>query len=75
MLTDATEGDIMITQTIDLLGLTKKEIEFCIKKYGEEYVASKVDIIINSASFKNGAIKNVAEYFKTALSKDFQVRQ
>lgn len=53
-------------------GLTEKEAQKYLKKYGHDYLNEKVDSILNSDSFKKGLIKSMAGYLKTALTQDFK---
>lgn len=52
--------------------LNQNTIGKYLSKYGRDYVAEKVMTILTSDSFKNGLIKNMAGYLKSALSEDFQ---
>lgn len=54
-------------------GLKQKDMDKYLKKYGRSYVEEKMNTILNSDSFKNGLIKSMAGYLKTALAEDFQV--
>jgi plasmid replication initiation protein len=56
----------------DYFGLKDKIIERYLKRYGESYLCEKVETILTSDSFKNGHIKSMAGYLKSALSEDFQ---
>lgn len=53
-------------------GLKKNEIQKVITEYGKNYVEEKANNIIDSPSFKNGSIQNMAGYLKKALTEDYQ---
>ena len=53
-------------------GLTEKDTEKYLKKYGRAYLGEKVDTILNSDSFKKGLIKSMAGYLKKALAENYQ---
>jgi plasmid replication initiation protein len=65
--------DILIGKLKNYFGLKQRDIDKYLKKYGRKYVEEKVDAILISDSFRNGLIKSMAGYLKTALSEDFQV--
>ena len=68
-----TQEDQLGLQLKESFCLQQKEIDKYLKKYGKDYVDEKVQAILKSDSFKNGLIKNMAGYLKTALSEDFQI--
>lgn len=68
-----TQEDQLGLQLKEYFCLQQKEIDKYLKKYGKDYVDEKVQAILKSDSFKNGLIKNMAGYLKTALSEDFQI--
>lgn len=68
-----TQEDQLGLQLKEYFCLQQKEIDKYLKKYGKDYVDEKVQAILESDSFKNGLIKNMAGYLKTALSEDFQI--
>ena len=64
--------DKLAEQLENSFGLKPKDIDKYLKKYGRDYVEEKMNTILNSDSFKNGLIKSMAGYLKTALSENFQ---
>lgn len=64
--------DALNEKTKTLFGLSDLEIERITRKYGHDYVENKVRTILESDSFKNGYIKNMAGYLKSALTDDYQ---
>ncbi len=65
-------SDILIENLKEFFGLRQKDIDKYVKDYGRPYIEEKVHAIINSDSFKKGAIKNMAGYLKKALSDDYK---
>ena len=65
--------DMLIGKLKNYFGLKQREIDKYFKKYGRDYVEEKVETILNSDSFRNGLIKSMTGYLKTALSENFQV--
>lgn len=65
--------DMLTDRLKNYFGLKQKDIDKFLKKYGRKYIEEKVDAILNSDSFKNGLIKSMAGYLKTALAEDFQI--
>lgn len=68
MTTDAALPEILTLQ----FGLSKKQAEAILQNYNEEYIRNKITIVIESTSFKEGKIKNLAKYLLSALSEDYQ---
>lgn len=51
---------------------TPIEISNYITTYGTEYLDEKVCVILNSDSFKNGTIRNMQSYLKSALKDNYK---
>ena len=67
------QNDDLISKLQNSFHLLKDERESLMEKYGEEYITEKINIIESSPNFKDGKIKNLAGYLKTALEKNFQL--
>lgn len=66
------DSDLLEIKVVKYFGISKKRCGEYLKKYGRDYLAEKVDFILNSDSFKKGLIKNMAGYLKAALSEDYK---
>lgn len=53
-------------------GLRKEAAQGLISKYGEGYVNSKIRVIEESKSYKDGKIENLARYLQKALEEDYK---
>lgn len=53
-------------------GLSAKQIENALQKYGEAYLLEKMKIIEASSSYQNGKIENLAKYLEKALDENYQ---
>lgn len=52
-------------------GLSQTQADQILARYEAAYIQEKIAIVINSAAFKNGRVRNYAAYLKSALSEDF----
>lgn len=70
--TEPSADAVLMEKVNKYFGLSGKDTEKYLKKYGYAYLNEKVDTILNSDSFKKGLIKSMAGYLKTALAQDFK---
>ncbi len=66
------DPDLLEIKVTKYFGVSKKRYGEYLKNYGRDYLAEKVDFILNSDPFRKGIIRNMAGYLKTALSEDFK---
>lgn len=72
-LIDLSEKSEAFTVMTGSFGVTKKIAKELLDKYGEEYIKEKVEIVMQSPSFKAGTIKHLAGYLIDALENDYQL--
>ncbi|RDI36955.1 replication initiation protein [Aquicella lusitana] len=53
-------------------GLSARQITQVLTDHAELYIKEKIDLVISSPSFKNGKVKNLANYLLSALRDDYQ---
>jgi len=53
-------------------GVSEKEADNWLSEYSFEYISEKVNLVKNSESFKNGAIKSLASYLRSCIKGDFK---
>jgi plasmid replication initiation protein len=55
-------------------GISEKKVGGIFKNYDIKYILEKINIVKNSASYKEKRIKNIAAYFLSALKDDFRLK-
>lgn len=65
------EDGLLLNHLSEFFGINRESGNKYILKYGSLYVKQKVEGILNSVKFKEGAIKNMQAYLKKALSEDW----
>ena len=53
-------------------GVAKARIPNLLSEYNDEYILAKINLLENSKSYKEGAIKNIANYLLASLKEDYQ---
>lgn len=67
-----TENDELICVLREEFGVSEKKLENLLAKYGVEYIWEKINIVKNSASYKEKKVKNLTAYFLSAIKDNFK---
>lgn len=62
----------IISKLIAHFGLSERQANKALEKYGSGFVTDKMELIENSPNFQRGKVKNLAAYFMSALKNDYQ---
>lgn len=62
----------LINHLKNKFGLSAKQIKELQSDYGDEYIQTKIELVQNSESFKQGRIKNISRYLISAIVDDYQ---
>lgn len=57
---------------IDDFGVNCNQADSYIQTYGDEYIKEKIQLIEKSKPYKEGSIKNLSQYLKSALEQDYK---
>ena len=67
------ESENKMVSTLDkVFGIQSKKVNDILERYDNAYVKEKIDMIVDSPSFKSGKIKNRSAYFLDSLTKDYK---
>lgn len=52
---------------------SEKQVSDVVMKYGEKYIKEKIQLVLSSASYQAGKVKNLTRYLMSALRDDYQI--
>lgn len=78
--TDNVKNELVVTKQgckieeimVNKFFLSRVKISALLEEYNKDYIATKVNLILNSDMYRNNKIKNITGYFIEALKNDFQ---